>query len=500
MKASVKIRDGKHPLVRAKLPLNLVGIPALSKVSMGSSQELGLHLGTLFEVGPSCRFSYRPNDLQSPFCFTLKTGFGLWGSPDKAAVVMTAEFNLSSKGNPSFLLRFKPRAGDFSLHKEARSEAILGLDDGKKAFEYVGHDQNSVLTNSAHKERGNSILIVKENSFAGDGMESGEARVRVMDRAKTFDPESEIVFGSTYNLKIEGKVRDKQGVKGRKELSKEHGSDKGSDDGCVIVGVPEDSPQLEQSQGDQEHNAFYSQKQGLSSSLRGWSLMAHSSLPIGKQAVATIRWRLGIPGNLCESFTKFPQSFSLLGLPLLVMDKVSLESVLPLRKRGWSPSGSQTHGLLQQSEEIEELGRVAAMCGLMRRQMHLVHAENEVLKKTMEDMRAEMEYSGNFTRRLHSDTINDLLKQEENLLRAQKLDESQSKHKGYARTAANERKVFETRARSDLGKQDPLPDIKRETPASKKAADDKTIAGSSQASSSKLSEELKKALESATGA
>ncbi|XP_074583286.1 uncharacterized protein LOC141839438 [Curcuma longa] len=122
MKASLQFRDDRSPLLRAKLPLNALGIPFLSSFTAGDPQDLRLDLSSDFRVGPMVRFSYRPNDARSPLSFALKIGAGDFGSPVAAPMSMSVEFTpLVRGGVPFFTVVFKPRLGDFSLKKTARS-------------------------------------------------------------------------------------------------------------------------------------------------------------------------------------------------------------------------------------------------------------------------------------------------------------------------------------------------------------------------------------------
>ncbi|RWR77836.1 hypothetical protein CKAN_00634000 [Cinnamomum micranthum f. kanehirae] len=142
MKASLKFREDQKPLVRAKIPLSILGFPFLSGVSAGDSKELCLNLSTFFESGPSLKIGYRPNDSWNPFSLVVKTGIGSFGSPISAPLAMSAEFNLLGRGNPTFFLHFKPQIGDFSIKKTAGSTIALpaepaGFGLGAKA---VGKD------------------------------------------------------------------------------------------------------------------------------------------------------------------------------------------------------------------------------------------------------------------------------------------------------------------------------------------------------------------------
>ena len=121
MKASLKFRDEQQPLVRAKIPLSILGLPFFSGITAGETKDLRLDLGTAFESGPSLRILYRPNDSRNPFSFILKTGAGSLGSPYSSPLTMSAEFGLSGRGTPSFTVQIKPRLGDFFLRKSATS-------------------------------------------------------------------------------------------------------------------------------------------------------------------------------------------------------------------------------------------------------------------------------------------------------------------------------------------------------------------------------------------
>ncbi|XP_065866609.1 uncharacterized protein [Euphorbia lathyris] len=124
MKASLKFRDDQKPLVRAKVPLSILGMPFQSGIVAGESKELSLNLSTFFESGPAIKLAYRPNDSWNPFSLVIKTGTGPFGSPSSSSMLMSAEFNLVGKGNPSFMLHFKPRFGDFSIKKSQSSSAF----------------------------------------------------------------------------------------------------------------------------------------------------------------------------------------------------------------------------------------------------------------------------------------------------------------------------------------------------------------------------------------
>ncbi|XP_057768780.1 uncharacterized protein LOC130988884 [Salvia miltiorrhiza] len=127
MKASIKFREEQRPLLRAKIPINILNYPFQSGVVAGESKELSLNLSTYFESGPSLKFAYRPNDSESPFSFIFKTGIGHYGSPIRSPLTMSAEFNVIGCENPSFFIRFKPDLGDFSVKKLISSAIVRKL-------------------------------------------------------------------------------------------------------------------------------------------------------------------------------------------------------------------------------------------------------------------------------------------------------------------------------------------------------------------------------------
>ncbi|XP_044509807.1 uncharacterized protein LOC123228438 [Mangifera indica] len=155
MKASLKFREDQKPLLRAKVPLSILGLPFQSGIIAGESKELTLNLSTFFESGPSVRIAYRPNDTWNPFSMVVKTGTGPFGSPISSPILMSAEFNLLGRGNPSFMLHFKPQFGDFSIKKSQssllRSKSGAVLEENDSSIEVVESPMLKKLTISPSK-------------------------------------------------------------------------------------------------------------------------------------------------------------------------------------------------------------------------------------------------------------------------------------------------------------------------------------------------------------
>nr|XP_018686016.1 PREDICTED: uncharacterized protein LOC103996375 [Musa acuminata subsp. malaccensis] len=119
MKVSVRFPEDRPALVRAKIPVGVLGLPFISgaAAAVGDARELRLDLSTAFSAGPSFRVSYRPNDPHKPFSLVLKTGAGPLGSPAGGSpLAMSAEFGLFG-ARPTFSLLLKPRVGDFTFKK-----------------------------------------------------------------------------------------------------------------------------------------------------------------------------------------------------------------------------------------------------------------------------------------------------------------------------------------------------------------------------------------------
>lgn len=130
MKASIKFREEKSPLVRTKVPFSVLGHPFISGLAVGEPEELQFDLGSGFDFGPSFGVSYRPTDPWRPVSLVLKT------RPSAAApVAMTAEFSPPGCGGagPSFSVRFKPRFGDFAITKSV-PVALGTTTDGEGAL------------------------------------------------------------------------------------------------------------------------------------------------------------------------------------------------------------------------------------------------------------------------------------------------------------------------------------------------------------------------------
>eukprot|EP01018_Ginkgo_biloba_P033003 Gb_28633 [translate_table: standard] len=384
MKASLKLREGQKPLVRAKIPLNVLGFPLVSGISVGDSKELCLHLGTFWDTGPALKVAYKPNDSWNPFSLIVKTGIGLWGSPEGAAMAMSAEINLLGRGNPSFCLQLKPQLGDFTVKQSARSSLVLPSKQG----EDVG------------------LFGCKSNhpSLPTEGLKSGSTDFSFSKEAIPSNFPLKINGLENEGLSGKGKVEDGPSFEKTADLENGVGAPNTLENGGFAVNLPEKSTEEKHPTyqfSERLGNLKEFQSLGVEKLLAGVSLTAHSSLPVRKHAVVQIRWGLKLPSDLFKGWESGYQSgFSVSKLPYLVLDKIGIENVEKMRRAKNSSHYDRLQAPLENimmpiiKEEANELAQVTGMCYSMRRQLHLLQTENRVLKKAMEDMRSELQYKG----------------------------------------------------------------------------------------------------------
>ncbi|KAK8481481.1 hypothetical protein V6N13_097650 [Hibiscus sabdariffa] len=139
MKLSFKLQDKKNPVLKARIPMSIYNQPFVSSLTTTttdnnneSSQNTSFSLSTNFPSGPCLKLTYAPSPSPStttPFCFSLKSGLGLFGSPKDSPLVFSAQFSISSvhPGTiiPAFSLHFKPQFGNFSFYKATSSKPNL---------------------------------------------------------------------------------------------------------------------------------------------------------------------------------------------------------------------------------------------------------------------------------------------------------------------------------------------------------------------------------------
>ncbi|GAQ80651.1 hypothetical protein KFL_000590030 [Klebsormidium nitens] len=186
MNASVKFRDGQRPLFKLKMPMTMFGVPLQSGVTVGDGEDFGFHLGTAFAFGPTWRVKYNPNDGNPP-ALEIKTGLGRWGSNKNAALQVSAEWDLADMrggGNGRFMLRVKPRLGDFSLRHQSISgysgepeeekEAGAEARPHSEARQDASPDSPASRTGSENGNASEDSLVVVDGADSSSAMEARE--------------------------------------------------------------------------------------------------------------------------------------------------------------------------------------------------------------------------------------------------------------------------------------------------------------------------------------
>ncbi|CAH2041536.1 unnamed protein product [Thlaspi arvense] len=304
MKASIKFRQDQKPLFRAKVPLNVLGLPFQSGVVAGESKELSLNLGTFFDSGPAVKFAYRPNDSLNPFSIVFKTGIGHFGSPISSPMVMSAELNLVGDKNrqPSFFLHFKPRFGDFCLKKSQSSNFVKGI--------------KSKMNREAHSEEERSTEMI----------------------------ETPPAVNSSYL------------------------TDNGLSAGKKIGALPSE----------------WSPASLVAGLLSGTEASAKTALPLMNRAVLNFRWGFRFPAAEEPAGLRRNEAagISFEKFPVLVMNKIGIEHVT---------NEDSEEGSAKEVPISNSLGSnsVVEMCLAVKNQLEVVKAENEMLRKAMDELRSE---------------------------------------------------------------------------------------------------------------
>lgn len=303
MKASVKFRDDDRPLMRAKVPIGVLGLPFQSGLSAGGDpRELRFDLSTAFASGPALRLSYRPNDPGLPFALSIRAGVGALGCPARTPFSLAAELNLLSanSGSPAFFLLLKPRLGDFSLSHTLRSSP-------SPLPRTVGEVSDGEVQDQ---------LNYKAFSLSGNGLAADVAAA---------------------------------GTSG-----------------------------------------------GLGALLSGMRLTTRSVLPLWGRASMRFNWGIRAPPGLQEAFaddrkdTRVP----VYKMPLLVINKISIEQS-PRADADRKKNGGKAEASLPTVAATDASGGAGLDAGgegfsLMRRQLEAMNAESGMLRRAVEDLRAEI--------------------------------------------------------------------------------------------------------------
>ncbi|KAH7514363.1 hypothetical protein FEM48_Zijuj11G0081700 [Ziziphus jujuba var. spinosa] len=259
MKFSLKLpedQDQNHhhhsPLLKAKIPITMFNQPFLTSISTTTSSpspDLSFSFSSSFPSGPSLKLSYSPTSTASnPFSISLKSGLGLFGSPNNSPLVFTAQFS-PSPINPTFSLHFKPQFGNFSLKKTTFSHPDNNPVSGSYSNDAVTLDSGSYL-----------------NVESGDGF-APEGPSSVWQELKLEPCGGRDGFLNSGFVERNGVTSSSgTGLEPERQSAWKNG---GKDDG-VFSGI---------------------------------AVMARTVLPVTKSVVVNMRWGVNFPANLG---TKFP--------------------------------------------------------------------------------------------------------------------------------------------------------------------------------------------------
>lgn len=429
MKVSLKLREERRPIVRAKLPLNVLGLPVFTGVTTsGDQDELALHLGTDVRAGPSIRVSYKPNNTVTPFSVLVKAGLGLWGSPNGAPLAMSAEIDLNSSGSPSFSVRLNPKFGDFGLRK----------DSGRFTPTYenvprLGGSVPRMLTLGSREQSKEDLALndeetdVRAASPSGKAIANGELDGKDLagtDAGALIEKGESFTNGTLEKSDSFEKSRDTpEKVKRINDPSPSEQDDEGGAHYEQVAESHRNPLAVSTRQADECTSAVGRRNSRFGGAAKGWRFNTHSSLSFGSWAVARVRWQAKFASNIIHDVRQ-GMHITDIKLPELAVDKVSFET-LGSRSRSRrssadvvDPLGLGGYGY----EDSSQLGRIAAMCTTMRYQIQLLHLENKLLKNTIDDWRGDLPAG-----KRPGSKGTDLIMHEDTALRSQMFDELNGK-------------------------------------------------------------------------
>ncbi|KAI6702371.1 hypothetical protein NL676_011507 [Syzygium grande] len=324
--------DNHHrPILKAKLPLTILNRPFTSTIAAAAtpSPHFTFSLSTSFPSFPSLKLSCSPAAAPpagSPFALTLKSGIGLFGSPNDSPLVFSAHFPLSlsspAPSSPVFSLHFRPQLGHFSLGKSTSSNPSCGRDLDVKRFVEPNRGKNEATLAGVSDCSGSELGI-------GGGFSMGGS--------------------STWEeLKLE--------ACSAKELFR---SSESVDYGRNLINGGRDVPLSHRSDG----------KSGYLEMFSGIGVRARTMLPITKRARVNIRWGVNLPA--ADSGT---------GMPFLTVSKIGFETI----EEAKGANERKDESNFGDSELLK------GMFLWMRKDLEEMQRENSEMKLCLEGMRLGM--------------------------------------------------------------------------------------------------------------
>ncbi|XP_048141424.1 uncharacterized protein LOC125316633 [Rhodamnia argentea] len=270
-----------HPILKAKLPLTIVNQPFTSTIATTTttttpSSYFTFSLSTSFPSFPSLKLSYSPtaaSSAGSPISLTLKSGIGLFGSPNNSPIVFSAHFPLSLSSpipnSPVFSLHFRPQLGHFSLSKSTSSNPSYSQDLDAKRFVEPNQGKNEVTLAGVSDHLG-SELGIGGGFLMGGSSTWEELKLEPCCGKELFRSSDSADYGR--NLTNDGKVMP--------QSCKSHG------------------------------------KSGNLKMFSGIGVRARTMLPIAKRVRVNFRWGMNLP--VADSGT---------GMPFLTVSKIGFETI-----------------------------------------------------------------------------------------------------------------------------------------------------------------------------
>ncbi|KAH7278572.1 hypothetical protein KP509_38G047100 [Ceratopteris richardii] len=442
MEASVTFRDEKCPLIRMKFPMTLAGFQLASGVALGDDQDLSVHVGTRSAACPSVKVSYQPNVLDSPISVRLKAGISPWGPPRAASLSVSAELRFSKTfTSPLFSVHVKPRLGDFNLRKMVRLatfgaqvDAFRVVQEGQNygqrhiQIHTQSHNSSNTLSEPAHLlvasgEKDQPDVFNHREIPEGGTSDSHRLSNSIphltpirLERGSLFTPIQP--FNNLYDIVSEGADSVDNWGNDFVRIEKFDHYHRQDQEAEVILSNSNSEERTPNSNNPMEHQlrpesplptfrvgeseqvtpsalraleaSSVPWHLGADESKKGWILHAHSNLPLGSQTALKFKWGVNGLNDFSESLDR---DFSSLRLPYLHLQKISLvvtDFAPDSHKQDVFAAGDQRL-TMSQYDEIHELSPVASLCGSMKHQLELLHAENKVLRKAMEEMKARFE-------------------------------------------------------------------------------------------------------------
>ncbi|KAF7847573.1 hypothetical protein BT93_L2825 [Corymbia citriodora subsp. variegata] len=328
----------RHPILKAKVPLTILNHPFTSTIAAAATAThstttppsyFAFSLSTSFPSFPSLKLCYSPagaSSAGSPFSLTLKSGIGLFGSPNDSPLVFSAHFPLSLSSpipnSPVFSLHFRPQLGHFSLCKSTSSNPSFGrdLDVDRFVEPHQGKKEVSLAGVSGCLD---SELGIGGGFSMGGSSNWEELKLEPCSGKELFRSSDSVDYGRDL-------------INGGKDMPLSHRIDGKSGNLKIFSGI---------------------------------GVRARTMLPIMKRARVHIRWGVNLPA--ADSGT---------GMPFLTVSKIGFETIEEVKGANERKEGSN----------FGDPELLKGMFLWMRKDLEEMQRENSEMKLSLEAMRLGM--------------------------------------------------------------------------------------------------------------